>query len=794
MRKHRWLGIMCLSLLCLGGCGRETVTADSQASENIGTPGISEEALETLGVSEVTEASETSTTSVAEQAWKTKGFPALEKAGEEAALWAVKYDIWQHEDIHCDSSTEYVYERMAGVCGDQLYRLCQIYPKEGKNGSSGSLLEIYDASTGQTSLTEIDSEKLGADNGFIISMYMAEPGKYVFRILNEQEQINQIVYSDLGDQTQIVDVLPAYQENGIADKIGYECICDAAGNIYTRDSKWQDLYILDRQGTLLMEHRGKDGDNIREPFPMPTGELIFPIYNSEEKISRLVWFDTEQKEPYTLCSFESYPIESVYGIQGSDIYYETREGIVRWNILSGDRTLVYPFDQKCLSRMYRTMLMFRKGLPPVLRMYGTVDNEAEDWLVDLASEEPEPGEAIRVVSLVGTGNTVFDTKSLVAAVSRKYRNVSFVYETFDNAGQVNYQTGIDDSGLEDYRTRILAELSAGGGPDILFVSLQDMRLLQSQGYLMDLRDVLSEDFLNRILPNVLEMGTVKDILAGLAPVLKTDAAITLKEIWDQETWTLEDVMNLMDTGKFTGVCCQGPMGFASQAVMKQLTQVGLEDSSLVDWKTGKSHFDSELFIKMLHISKNYGGDPFGQETWLGEGGCLMQLDGLGIESFNEFYDLYGENYCVVGHPTNEGNGNYLNCGGVLAVNRRVSDQKGVAAFFECLLGEEFQNSCPSEKSILKISTEDIEYTEEGGERKACWKGHELRIKEDGTTTLDDYRAFIEKCVPAPEVIAEDLIKSIVWEEAEAYIKGDKSAEEVAGIIHSRVQLYLDENQ
>lgn len=173
--------------------------------------------------------------------------------------------------------------------------------------------------------------------------------------------------------------------------------------------------------------------------------------------------------------------------------------------------------------------------------------------------------------------------------------------------------------------------------------------------------------------------------------------------------------------------------------------------------------------------------------------CLVDL---GIGSINELYDQYGEDYCVVGLPSIAGNGNYLSCGGVLAVNRKVSDPEAVAAFFEYLLGEEMQDSnwMISERSILKISSEDIEYREEDGERKAYWKDQELRIKEDGTTTFDDYAAFLESCVPSPVIAEEDFIKSIVWEEAEAYINGDKSAEEVAGIIHSRVQLYLDENQ
>lgn len=753
MRTRSWLSVLFLCLACLVGCAGKKASADGSSADSRASG---------------------SNGTLVEDDWKTKGFPVMEKTGEESALWAADYVTWEHEDVDYDPSGEFVVESQAWIQGERIYRLCHIYTMEWKR--ERALLETYDVSSGLSSLTELDGEKLGVSNGFVEGMYVTEPGKFVFRIQNEQEQIDKIVYSDLGDQTQIVDVMAAGSEKGDIGELGAECMCDAEGYIYTRNWYHQELYILDREGRLLMEYKGGDV-TIEDPLRMPSGELLFPIKNIEDQSSQLVWFDPEQKKTHTVSSFETYPINSVYGIQGSDVYYEAWEGVVRWNVATGDRTLVYRFSQN--DRLFRTMLVLRDGGAPVLRMYGTMDGEEEDWLVTLSEEEAEPGEAIRVVSLLGTRLTTnFDAKSLVAKVSRKYRNVDFVYETYEAGG------------LEDYRTRILAELAAGGGPDILFVSLQDMRLLQDQGYLMDLGSVLSESSLRRVLPAVIEMGTVNDTLVGLAPAISTFSAVTLKDIWDQDTWTLDDVMDLMDTGRFTGVMCQGTMGFAPRAVVKFMTEFGLWDASLVDWEAGKCHFDSERFIRLLHTAKTYSTVPFDQETGIGTGECLMTVGGLSIEDFNEFYDRYGEGYCVIGYPDS---GNFLDCDGVLVVNRKVSDEKAVSAFLEYLLREEVQDSHRN-YSILKVSPEDIEYRGEGSKTKAYWKQHELRIKKDGTTTLEDYAAFLENSVPSPILAEEDLILSIVWEEAEAYMVGDKSAEDVAGIIQRRIQLYLDENR
>lgn len=102
-------------------------------------------------------------------------------------------------------------------------------------------------------------------------------------------------------------------------------------------------------------------------------------------------------------------------------------------------------------------------------------------------------------------------------------------------------------------------------------------------------------------------------------------------------------------------------------------------------------------------------------------------------------------------------GNFLNCDGVLVVNRKVSDEKAVSAFLEYLLREEVQDSHRNH--------------EPGG-----------------------LRGFPGEQCPVPILAEEDLMLSIVWEQAEAFMVGDKSAEDAAGIIHKRIQLYLDENR
>ena len=755
---------MLLILLCLTGCGQKETIIEEDGTE------ISAD-------------------------WRANGFTVSGEVQEEQALWTLEHTKWQHEDVRYDASTESVDVLEPGSCGGQFYRLYNISQLGQEVSQERYLLEIYDPSTMQTDVTEIVSEKLEIDNGYISGMGIIGQGEYVFRVLEYgRDQANKLtlmnhylVYSDLADNTERVDVTSVLQEEGITENTyTNECICDSDGNIYSRagsdEHPFQSLYILDREGHLLMKQEGDRNDEIRNPLRMPQGELVFPIYNIKDKTTRLVWFDVEKKEAITLASFNQDTILQMYGIQGNDIYYESFYGIVKWNIVSGDRKLIYRFDENGIPKVYSTMLMLRKEGQPILRMYGTISDEEEDWLVSMSEQETEPPEEIRIVSLSGNSSAV---QNCAAVAFRRNPGYYFSYEVSA------------EKDADDFRTRIIAEMVAGGGPDILYVSLEDMKLLQSRGLLKELDDLLPEKSMEQILPGVIELGTVDGAFVGLAPEMNIYTAITLKSIWNQDTWCLEDVLSLMDTGNYTGIFCQGTTSFAPRALLSLMTEAGLQDSSLIDWETRESHFDSELFLRIMETAKTYGDNPVKTDTWLGEGGCVGQMLGdVSISTFDMLYEKYGEDFHFVGELTKGTSGSYVASDGVLVVNGNVSDSTAVAAYLECLLRDEIQYSSLSYFGIpiLKVSPEDVQMQEFSNEEVSIkvftWKNNRINVREDGTSVLNEYKSFLESCVPYPD--SYNNIVSIVWEEAQGYIEGDKNAKDVAQIIDRRVQVYLDE--
>ncbi len=714
--------------------------------------------------------------------WKSKGFALSGDILEKQGLWAAEYLEWAHPEMKINQENEYLYVQEAGTWDGKVYRfLHKKILTEDAGEENHYYLEIYDTVAKTAQLKEVDMAGLGLDGAFLRGAQVMGSESFALQVWNGECRL---IYTDLAQVQADVAIGEVYERYGITEDIcAFECIVDAEGNLYARaGSAWQpfrDLYIFDRDGNLLMKHGGKEDDEVKEPLRIPTGELVFPIYNVAEKSTEFVWFDLEEKKEVKLARLDKEILKQVYGISGDDMYYESAKGIVQWNIASGERQLVYDFTENGVSGKHQTEMIFPEGQPPVLRAYGIVEGEQEDWLYVMSRTEVEKADAIEVVALTSNGQKV---QACTATASRKNPQFTFTY-----------QDGSREN-AEDFRTRIMAEMVSGGGPDILYVSLEDMQVLQEKGLLLDLEQILTGESLEQILPGVVQLGTVDGTFVGLAPEMDILTMVTLKDIWQQDTWSMQDISGLMESGEFTGLFCQGNGVFASQAVLKFLVEFGLQEGQLIDWENGKSLFDGETFLHMLEMTKKYGADPSTDRTYLGKGGCPAMFTGGGVHILNELYEQYGDTYFYVGQPTTGRSGNYLTAAGVVVVNQNTAHPEAVAAFLECLLKDEIQyaSSVQMKLSVKKVSTEEVKIVEVDGELRASWRGQELCIKEDGRTILEDYIALLESCVPYPGTY--ETIESIVWEEAAAYVSGDKSAAEVARIVDSRVQLYLDERE
>lgn len=143
---------------------------------------------------------------------------------------------------------------------------------------------------------------------------------------------------------------------------------------------------------------------------------------------------------------------------------------------------------------------------------------------------------------------------------------------------------------------------------------------------------------------------------------------------------------------------------------------------------------------------------------------------------------------MIGYPTHDGKAYYtVYPSQQYAMYSGSKCKEGVWAFFEFLLSEEQQSwgvngsgrSFPANSSALEryLASPVAEEAEDGGMEEA----------------REAVRYMLEHAYPNQIYGRNSEIYTIITEELEAFLRGDKSLEDTADVIQRRASLYMDES-
>lgn len=772
--------IMVCFLLCgaVAGCGKE-------------------EAGQTVQTEQPAQAEHTEQTEQSAR-WKTQGFAISKDAEKDGELNVREYVLWEHDAALSAGEGKVVSFIDSGSCGELIWKLSGVR----EQGSHREwMLEIYNAFTGESTVKKFSYEELGLENtdGMLKGMDLIDRDHYVFQWVEAEYDdegyvsrwtADRRIYTDLAGEAYSVDLWPGYLEAGLVDgDTGnnlWEGKCDGKGNIYVLASRgkqgYESVHLFDRSGKMILEYRGEQFQAVQEPLRTREGELIFPVLDSQNRQLEYLWADTEKGEMRSLAREDTFStnIYQIYGMQGNEIYYNNaNKEIVRWNIESGERTKILDLPANGLVVGVEVLMALGKeGDQPILCLMD--QGYDKDWLAPLTDQEVSGREPVRLTDLVKsydqTRNPVSDSISLAARINRDF---FYLYE--------------DDS-TEESRTRILADLSSGNGPDLMYVSLEDMRMLEETGALLDMSELLPQDRVKEMLPGAVEIGTIGGKFVGIPMEVTADTLMVARDTWSKDSWTLENIIRLMESGELEGAF----YNFISDSyiyplgTMNWLIEYSLADSFLIDWENRESHFDDERFLRLLELTyTNLNGGPVETETRL-NGGKRISLETVGLGPNDSSFDVAREreNGYYVGLPTSGDCGNYLNTEGVIVVNAATKNKEAVRAYLEALCSSKFQSSL-LRAGAFGYDSEKGYIDQDSG--KLMWTPvDEIAVFPDNTSSLDRVNEFLRECVAAPPKYP--ALKEIISEELTVMYEQNKDPEEAAKVINNRVQLYLDEGK
>ena len=240
-------------------------------------------------------------------------------------------------------------------------------------------------------------------------------------------------------------------------------------------------------------------------------------------------------------------------------------------------------------------------------------------------------------------------------------------------------------------------------------------------------------------------------------------------------------------------------------------------SDFIDVSTGKCAFDTENFIAMLEFAKTLpqelNEDYYGEEFWMTydsqyreDRTILMNCYVSEPRDMNRNINGYfGEEISYIGFPTDSGNGSVLAANSQYVISAKSANLEGAWEFVRYYLTEEYQKEMSYELPVDKaIFMEKVNETME----------NPYYVDEDGVKTEYEDTFYInEESIPLPNMSQEQVnefvsfieginkpayynedIQNIITEEAEAFFSGQKTAQDVAAIIQSRAQIFVNENR
>ena len=463
---------------------------------------------------------------------------------------------------------------------------------------------------------------------------------------------------------------------------------------------------------------------------------------------------------------------------GDSIYYLSAKSIYEWNVVQGTNLRRLDLQKNGLPTNYVvTPFISEKDQLPCLWFQA---GEGDSYVAVLSLEEKERDE-IKFVDLVNDYDVNQILSECSSDYSKKHLGLPVTFQTVRS---------------QEEKERFYAEFLSGKGADLMYVSREDFVMLSEKGGLMELSDLISKETMDKILPGAIGLGTANGKFMGIPGGMTASGLWVPDEVWEGSSWTLEDVINLMEAGKLDVSLYYPEMNkcYALFALLRLLSE-DWQHSFLYDKEKNDCHFDDERFVRLVKMAAD-APKPENEDTWFGEGRRMAHLSLSYLPSFCEFgMEAAREKGHIVGLPTDGENGCFLNTRGLLVVSKDCTYLKEVSEFLELFLTEGKQNSLSLGLGVLKYPLEKIVPDEEGRywfHAPGMKDRKELYVFEDGTTSAHRAEAFLESCVALP--ITDSVIDRIIYEELDAMFAGDKTPEETCKIIQNRVWLYIKETE
>ena len=397
----------------------------------------------------------------------------------------------------------------------------------------------------------------------------------------------------------------------------------------------------------------------------------------------------------------------------------------------------------------------------------------------------------------------YEVRKQVFAFNKKSRDVRFSI--------VDYSKFDSDAGGEGM-TKLNTDIASGNAPDILILStVMPVRSFISKGVFEDLTPYFDNDEEikdKQYLTNVLDAFKTDGKMYAVVPsfFVNTIAGKTA-DIGDGSGFTPDLADKLakeksVTPEKMFGTCTRDDL------LYQALEMCG---GQFIDWENASCSFNSPEFIRLLQFIAQFPAkidDTIEEDTSADYRSGKSLFGRVSLGAFDDYanlkYGVFGEDVTLAGFPSVNPGKAVVYPQLEIAISSSSADKDACWSFVRLFLLDDYQNSVEmywpvSIGAIDRLANEamkPIYYEDEFGNQVEDHiivniGGEDIALPRISDSEVDLIYAFLKGL--ESEAYYDVSIENIVAEESAAFFEGQKSAEDVAGVIQSRVQIYINEN-
>lgn len=551
--------------------------------------------------------------------------------------------------------------------------------------------------------------------------------------------------------------------------------------------------------------------SISDVFVKEDGVIVYTFWDQTDYT---MWVNTYDFTTNTSGEAQKMPDELMTngymcmtdGGDVADIIYATGTGVFAINIGEEEPTQLMSFINSDLAgSLYNLVILDETHIMGFYHDY--IDSSLKGSIFTKVNPEDVKDKAVLVLA---ANYLPWDLRNRVVEFNRESQDYRIVVKDYST-----YNT------MDDYMagyTQLNNDILSSGMPDILVAdNNMPMGSYISKGLVADIDKLIAEDeelSQKEFMDNVFEAYRVDGKLYYVIPSFYVMTWIGKSSIvGDRTTWTMQDMMELAESL---------PEG---TQMLSEMTRTGFLytmmqycGSDFIDVSSGKCDFNSENFITMLEFANTLpeeldGGLYEDEDYWMNyesqyreDRTILMNCyisQSANMKSYINGY--FGEDISYIGFPNDSGSGAVVTANYQYAISAKSENQEGAWEFLRYYLTDEYQSQMEYELPVdKKIFVEKANEAKENSYYIDAQTGEKVEYEEEfymngesfplpnlTQEQVDEYISFVESVNRCSYY--NENIQNIVMEEAAPFFEGQKSAKEVAGIIQSRAQVYVNEN-